>query len=553
MMASTDEKRMPRVIIVGAGYVDLLVSKEDAFIDASGIVLPESHTAIQLKKQLGFENFTIYEKAPAVGGTWRDNTYPGCGSDIPGHWYSLSTELNPNWSSCFINQPEIRAYWEDLYQKYDLPSHTKLGHGVVSAEWDSEAQLYRVVVEETATGKKTQTEAEIMFYCYWWDIAGVEKFRGPAWHSARWRHDVDLQGKRVGVIGNGCSAAQLVPKISEDPSVDVINLCRTPQWYVPRGNYRYPKWLQWIFGHIPLVMRCYRNWIMARSDIAFLIFRKDNRLLGALTRRLLSRYIRQTAPKDQVADLIPSYAPGCKRIIVDPGYLEALHRPNVTVSWDAIKGVVEDGIELKSGKIIPLDVIVFGTGYSMEPVNLRVRGSRKTTIHDYFAAQEGATAYLGTCMPGFPNCFTLLGPNVASGHASVIFSQEAQETLQLIKPILEGKAKSFEVREDATDKYNTWLQSRLSRSVWTDCNSYYQVGGNKQTKLIAPFPGPVGLLWWLARSCAADAWEKQRRRATFKKRGVLAGLLMLATGVGLWLHGGPILELLKRVLSSVVV
>ncbi|KAG6867012.1 hypothetical protein C0991_003928 [Blastosporella zonata] len=171
-------------------------------------------TAIQLKKQLGFENFTIYEKATAVGGTWRDNTYPGCGSDVPGHWYSLSTELNPNWSSYYVKQPEIRAYWEELFSKYELLSHTQLGHNVLSANWDSEHQLYHVTVEDVATGRKTETEAEIIFLAiggfmdplYPKDIGGVEKFRGVAWHSARWRHDVDLKHKRVGVIGNGCSA-----------------------------------------------------------------------------------------------------------------------------------------------------------------------------------------------------------------------------------------------------------------------------------------------------------------------------------------------------------
>ncbi|GLB34847.1 putative L-lysine 6-monooxygenase (NADPH-requiring) [Lyophyllum shimeji] len=550
-MALADGKCTPRIIIVGAGLAGI-------------------STAIALKKQLGFENFTIYEKATEVGGTWRDNTYPGCGSDVPGHWYSLSTELNPEWSSYYVNQPEIRAYWEGLYHKYDLPTKTKLGHGVTSAEWDSDCQLYRVEVEEVATGKKIQTEAEIMFYAiggfmspmFPKDVGGVEKFRGVAWHSARWRHDVDLKGKRVGVIGNGCSAAQFVPEISADPSVEVINFCRTPQWYLPRGNFHYPKWVQWIFGHVPLAMRLYRNWIMARSDLSFLAFRKNNRILVALTRRLLSLYIKRTAPKDQAAALIPTYAPGCKRIIVDPGYLQALHRPNVAISWDAIKGIVEEGIELRSGKIVPLDIIIFGTGYSTEAVDLRLRGSKKTTAHEYFETQGGGTAYLGTCMPGFPNCFSLLGPNVATGHASVIFSEEAQIGLaiQLIKPILDGKAKSFEVTDEATNRYNTWLQNRLSLSVWTDCHSYYHVGNQKQTKIVATFPGPVALFWWFARrvrwddftGVGAEAWEKQRRWNTFGKRGILVGLLALAAGLGYLLNGQPLLELVRRVISSVV-
>jgi len=190
-----DSKRFPHVIIVGAGLAGI-------------------STAIQLKKRLQFEKFTIYEKANAIGGTWRDNTYPGCGSDVPGHWYSLSTDLNPHWSSYFVDQPEILAYWEGLYRKYDLETHTEFSCCVISAEWDSGRQLYEVTVENTVTRERKHAEAEIMFYAvggltnpvYAKDVTGLDRFHGLFWHTARWRHDVDLRGRRVGVVGNGCSA-----------------------------------------------------------------------------------------------------------------------------------------------------------------------------------------------------------------------------------------------------------------------------------------------------------------------------------------------------------
>ncbi|KAG6860624.1 hypothetical protein C0995_009273 [Termitomyces sp. Mi166 len=503
-MASPDQG--PRIVIIGAGL--------------GGI-----SAAIQLKRQLGFENFTIYEKATAVGGTWR-----GCGSDVPGHWYSLSTDLNPNWSSFYVSQPEIRAYWEDLFYKYELPLHTQLGHMVVSSQWDSEAQLYHITVKEIATDQTKQIDGEIIINAiggfmnpvFPKDIEGVEKFRGLVWHSARWRHDVDLRGKRVAVIGNGCSAAQIIPEISADPSVNVTNFCRTPQWYLPR------------------------------SDAGFLVFRKDNRFLIAVARQFLSLYIKRTAPKDLVQSLTPTYAPGCKRIIVDPGYLEALHRPNVSLSWDPIKGVVGEGIELKSGEVVPFDVIVFSTGYSLEAADLDVRGSKKWTIREYFASQGGATAYLGSCEPGFPNFFTLLGQTNGPKIGLAI---------QLIKPILAGKAKSFEVREEATDRYNKWLQNRLARSVWTDCNSYYQVGGEKQTKIVATFPGPVALFWWLTLrprwnefiGVGAEAWETERRRAVVRRRVLFVGLVAVTAGLGVWLQGKPLVDLVRKILSLVVV
>ncbi|KAF8163481.1 hypothetical protein B0H34DRAFT_325080 [Crassisporium funariophilum] len=533
---SSDAKRAPHVVIVGAGL--------------AGIT-----TAIELKRKYNFHNFTIYEKEDGVGGTWKVNTYPGCGSDVPGHWYSLSTDLNPRWERYYATQPELRAYWENLWHKYDLVKHTQLSHVVSKAVWSNEQQRYTITVENVRTHETTQVEAEVLVYAiggfqgalYPKDIQGLEKFRGDLFHSAEWRHDVVLHKKRVGVIGNGCSAAQFIPEISKDPSVKVVNFCRTPQWFVPRGNFNYPSWLRWMFAHVPLLMRWYRNWIMARSDIAFLIFRKDNKLLGSITRKVLSAYIRKVAPKDEVKSLTPKYAIGCKRIIVDPGYLESLSRPNVSLKWDGIDSIVENGIKLKTGEVVPLDVIIFGTGYSFESATFNVQGSNGTSIHEYFASKGGATAYLGSCMPGFPNLFTLLGPNVASGHASVIFSQEAQInlSLKLAQPVLEGKAKSFEITAEATDKYNDWLQTRLSKSVWTDCVSYYQAGRDGKSKIIATFPGPVALFWWFCRhpkwekfhSVGAEAWERQRRFAKVRRWISLVVLLGLAVGLGVLVDG----------------
>ncbi|PFH54195.1 hypothetical protein AMATHDRAFT_478 [Amanita thiersii Skay4041] len=544
-MASRDGKRTPLVIIVGAGLAGI-------------------STAIALRRQLQFENFIIYEKADDVGGTWRDNTYPGCGSDVPGHWYSLSTDLNPYWSTYYISQPEIQAYWVELWHKYGLKSRTKLGHAVRSAEWDTRRQLYKIQVEKVATGEVFETEAEVMFYAiggfmspvYPKDVAGVEVFHGDAWHSARWNHNVDLKGKRVGVIGNGCSAAQFVPEIAAEPSISVVNFVRTPQWYVPRENFKYPRWLQWVFAHVPFVMRCYRNLIMARSDLMFLIFRKSNKRILALTRRMFAAYIKKVAPKDQLEKLIPTYSPGCKRIIVDPGYLKCLHQPNVNLRWEGIDSIVEEGIKLKTGEIVPLDVIIFGTGYSLEPADITIRGRKGKTMREYDNEHGGAAAYAGSCRPGFPNLFTLLGPNVASGHASVIFSEEAQvkkrsgqirdvlltvalqinHALQLIKPILDGQAKSFEVKEDVCDEYDGWVQKRLKTSVWMECNSYYQVGGNNETKNVATFPGPVSLFWWLIRTpdwskfdgVGKEEWERVRRMETLRRVGLVGMGLALA-------------------------
>ncbi|KAF8637351.1 hypothetical protein AX17_002850 [Amanita inopinata Kibby_2008] len=528
-MSVSHQKRIPRIIIVGAGLAGI-------------------STAIALKKQLKFENFVIYESASTVGGTWRDNTYPGCGSDVPGHWYSLSTELNPHWSTYYVGQPEIQAYWVNLWRKYKLGSHTKFGHTVKRAEWDATTQRYQVRIQEMATGEILETEAEVLFFTiggfmspvYPKDIAGADVFDGEVWHSARWRHDVDLKGKRLGVIGNGCSAAQFIPEIAADSSVTVVNFVRTPQWYISRVNLRYPQWLQWIFAHVPFTMRFYRNLIMARSDLVFLIFRKNNKRLLSWTRRMFVSYIKRTAPKDQLSRLIPTYSPGCKRIIVDPGYLACLHRPNVSLQWEGIDCIVKKGIKLKTGQVVPLDVIIFGTGYSLEPVDLTVRGNKGITMQEYDSQHGGAAAYGGSCRPGFPNLFTILGPNVASGHASIIFSEEVQinHAIQLIKPIIDGQVKSVEVKEGVCDEYNDWLQRRLRTSVWTECNSYYQFGRHKESKNVAAFPGPVALFWWLLRKpdwkkfdvVGGEGWEGERRMSEI--RWWVWATMLIAVGYG---------------------
>ncbi|KAF9265495.1 FAD/NAD(P)-binding domain-containing protein [Marasmius fiardii PR-910] len=489
-------KHEARVVIVGTG--------------PAGI-----SAAIALKKQLGFENFRIYESASSVGGTWRDNTYPGCGVDVPVHWYSLSTELNPNWSSRLSPQPEIKQYWQRLFDNYGLEKYTFFNHWVGESIWNEDTKRYTIKLRDEITGVQSETETEVLIYAIggfmdpvFPEVPGMETFNGAAFHSARWRHDVELKGRRVAVIGNGCSAAQLLPEVASDSTVQVINFCRTPQWFVPRRNPTYPILIQWIFAHVPLVMRLYRNWLMVTSDLGYLIFRKSNKGLLWLARKLLTRYIKRMVPQDMRDSMIPNYPPGCKRIIVDPGYLKAVGQPNVRVRWDPIESVVTEGLRLRSGEVVPVDVIIFGTGFSFE-LRLDSKGVNGLSMKDYFHSQGGATAYLGSAIPGFPNLFVLLGPNVATGHASVIFSQECQiqMALQLIKPVIDGRIQSVEITEKANNDYNNWLQSRLDDSVWKECNSYYHDANSSQSKLIATFPGPVTLFWWLTRSIKREDWK----------------------------------------------
>ncbi|KAG7447924.1 FAD/NAD(P)-binding domain-containing protein [Guyanagaster necrorhizus] len=515
-----------RVVIAGAGIAGI-------------------SAAVALKEQLGFTNFTIYEQGEDVGGTWRDNTYPGCSCDIAAHWYSLSTELNPNWPTYYVPQIEIHLYWKRVFSKHNLGANTKFRTKLHSATWNEERQQYNIILKDMHTGEESHSTADVLFCAmggfsaplYPKDISGRDTFKGQLWHSAEWRHDVELRGKRVGVIGNGASAVQFIPEISRDPSVEVVNFCRTPNWFVPRRHLQYPEWVKWTFANIPFVMRWYRNYIMARADTSFLIFNKQNTRIVSFARQRLEKYITHKAPKDELEKLIPKYLPGCKRVIVDSDYLTCLKQPNVSLNWGTIESVVEEGVKLKNGEVIPLDVLIFGTGYSLEPTDLRVRG-RSTTIHQYFKTHGGPTAVYGMSIPGFPNVFVLLGPNTAVGHASVVFSEEAQVqyAIQMIKPIIDGRVKSFDIKEDVCSTYNSWLQLRLASSVWTDCRSYYHVNRDDHSKISAVFPGPVSLFWWMTRRPRWDHWNVVGAKTEDLHRhygqGAIMGLVSLLVSLG---------------------
>ncbi|KAF8192398.1 hypothetical protein K438DRAFT_1906902 [Mycena galopus ATCC 62051] len=491
---------MPPIVIIGAGI--------------GGISF-----AIALKRQLGFGDFIIYEKASDVGGTWRDNIYPGASSDVRVHLYSLSTDLNPDWRSTHGSQQDMLDYWRKLAVKYDLYPRIAFNRLVTSAEWSPKDDTYSIVSEDIVTGERFSTTATIVISAMGIierprhpDIAGVSSFKGPMFHSARWDTGVDLRGKKVAVIGNGASATQFVPVISEDPTVEITEFCRTPNWFLPpiRTDYR-PSW-KWTFRNVPGAMRLYRFLVYAGGEMLyFLVF--ANKFMRAQTTNGAKDYIVRTAPKEEIERLVPKYTLGCKRVIFDTNFLAALHRPNLKLNWDGIQSICEDGIVTKQGKKLPFDVVIFATGFIADQYPIRVVGHAESkTVQDYYDSQGGPKAYMGTTIPGFPNLFILAGPNTATGHTSVILTEELQidYILQLIKPILGGLVSSLTVTPRATDAYNDLIQARLSQSVWVECFSWYRTGGGKG-RVSSNFPGPMLLFgWWLRR----PRWEDYNVKAT---------------------------------------
>ncbi|KAG8786077.1 hypothetical protein FRC12_016936 [Ceratobasidium sp. 428] len=328
---------------------------------------------------------------------------------------------------------------------------------------------------------------------------------------------------------------------------------------------------KWIFRNVPLAGKLFRYGIatmfiwmaIAQMDSAYINWRTGP--LGTWVRRRGERagiqYIKSRAPEKYHEDLIPKFPLGCKRVVVDPGYLVSLNKPNVELEFDTITEVTETGITTKAGKNYDFDIICYATGFDVEgSSSINVTGTGGQTMADYFKEQGGPTAYMGTTMPGFPNWFSLLGPNTATGHASVIYSEEVQinYAMQLIEPVIRGKAKSFSPKATANHAYNEWIQDELSRTVWTSCISWYHAGqpallllstmchlisfdlGNGKGKLIATWPATQGYLWWLLRTpiwadyetVGGEKWIKRRRYVSAFKTVLEASVA--GAGLGAW-------------------
>ncbi|KAF9254290.1 FAD/NAD(P)-binding domain-containing protein [Marasmius fiardii PR-910] len=529
----------PRIVIVGAGVGGL------AF-------------AIALRQKLpGFNNFVIYEKSNDVGGTWRDNTYPGCSSDIPVHFYSLSTDLNPDWNYSHGTQAEFFQYLRGVARKYDLYSHIVLNTQVTSATWDPEKSKYIITTmpapksdnsrnREQANwdGKGEIDEAEILISALgplevvrYPDILGMGDFKGNLFHSGNWDHSVNLKGKKVAVVGNATSATQIIPEISKDSSIDVTNFCRTPNWFFPGALRPYSSLQKLMFRYVPFYMKFHRFYLFIMCEMLYL-FVFSNHWRRQSVQERLAEYIKKAAPKEYHDRLTPTYTPGCKRLIFDRSkYLKSLHRPNVRLNWDGIDAITKTGVLTKTDESIPFDVIIFATGYVADSYPLHVKGLNET-VKDYYDRKGGPMAYMGSAIPGFPNFFFVGGPNTGIGHTSFIFIEEnhVHYILKLIEAVIKGDITTVEVTNGATERYQERIESRLQQSVFVDCQSWYRTKDTGRVGAI--FPGSAMMFWWWFRKVNWEdyelvgkkrkAWRRQlrwrRRRDDLVNTAILGSL-----------------------------
>ncbi|MEX1155166.1 flavin-containing monooxygenase [Parvibaculum sp.] len=455
--------------------------------------------AIRLQKA-GIESFTILEKGVSVGGTWRDNTYPGSGCDVPSMLYSYSFEPKADWSRKFAGQAEIVDYFEGVARKYGLTPHIRFNTEVTEARFDEAAGLWRI---RTASGEEIAANVLVsgvgqLNRPAFPKIDGLDAFKGAAFHSARWDHGVDLTGKNVAVIGNGASAIQFVPEIA--PKVGRLTIFqRTPNWCVPKADRPFTEREKRLFRSMPWLVRAQRwlTWLMLERN--FLAFTQGSWFGKMFEKATLKELEAHIADPELRRKLTPDYPAGCKRILLTNDWFPALSRPNVAVETSHIARVTENAVVTEDGVSHPADVVIFATGFEstdfLAPMKIVGRGN--ADLNEVWA--RGAEAHRGVAVAGFPNFFMLYGPNTNLGHNSIIFMIECQVNYigQCIEALQNGKLRYIDVRREAMAAFNAALQKDMQKTVWAaGCSSWYKTADGKVTNNWSSF---TARYWWEMR------------------------------------------------------
>ena len=445
-----------RIAIVGTGF--------------SGLGM-----AIRLKQE-GEDDFVLLERAGDIGGTWRDNTYPGCRCDVPSHLYSFSFAPNPNWSSTFSPQAEILDYLKDCAERFGVMPHVRFETELESASWDEDDQLWTI---ETSNGAMT---ADVLIAAQGPlsdpslpEVPGIDSFEGRAFHSAQWDHEHDLSGERVAVIGTGASAIQFVPEIQ--PKVGRLHVFqRTAPWVIPHRNRPMKRWERALYRLFPPAQLAMRAGIYWARESFVLQFRR--RAIGKLVERIPMMHMRKQIKDPELRrKLTPDYSIGCKRILPTDEWYPALAQPNVEVVTGGLTEIRPHSVVAEDGSEREVDTIIFGTGFHVTdvPIADRVSGRDGRTLAEVW---EGSMqAYKGTTVAGYPNLFFLVGPNTGLGHTSIVFMIESQiaYVLDALRTMRRSGARTVEVREDAQAAYNAELDRMTEGTVWVSggCTSYY--------------------------------------------------------------------------------
>ncbi|MFF3323170.1 flavin-containing monooxygenase [Streptomyces sp. NPDC002889] len=459
--------------------------------------------AVRLRRE-GITDFVVLERADSVGGTWRDNSYPGCACDVPSHLYSFSFAPNPDWPRTFSGQEHIRAYLEHVTDTFGLRPHLRLNHEVLMMRWDTEALRWEIETSQgaltadvvvSATGPLSDPKIP--------EIPGLADFPGKVFHSAQWDHDYDLTGKRVAVIGTGASAIQIVPAIQ--PKVAGLTLFqRTPPWVMPRIDREITGAERWLHRQLPFTAAARRGLLWGIRELQVQAFTKRPNELGLVERLAKANIAKSVKDPELRAKLTPSYRIGCKRILLSSTYYPALTRPNVEVVASGLSEVrgstlvaaegTSRGAGSGGGTETDVDAIIFGTGFRVTdmPIAERVVGADGITLAE--AWKDGMQSLRGATAAGFPNWMTIIGPNTGLGNSSMILMIESQlnylaDYMRQLTVLGEGTV--LAARPSAVHAWNRKVQERMRRTVWSTggCTSWYLDAAGRNTTL---WPGTTG-------------------------------------------------------------
>ncbi|WIM89598.1 NAD(P)/FAD-dependent oxidoreductase [Candidatus Mycobacterium wuenschmannii] len=461
----TTTTNRPRALVIGAGFGGL-------------------GAAYELSRD-GLADVTVLEKAEDIGGVWRENTYPGAACDVPSNLYSYSFARKTDWGRRYAEQPDILGYIRDTADRFGLRDLVRTGVEVTSAEYDDASATWRVRTSQGET-----LEADILIPAVGQlsrpalpSIPGLESFAGPSFHSAEWRHDIDLTGKRVAVLGTGASAIQFVPRIRR-VAKHVVVFQRSAPYVVPKLDRAYTDGHHSAFRRVPGFAAAMRALIWYLSEFFSLALTKAAplaRLVGWWASANRLRHIKDPVLRDKVT---PDYAIGCKRVLFSSDWYPALACDNVDVETESITEVTATGVRTADGRHHEVDVIIYGTGFKatefLSPITVSGRGG--LSLQSVWA--DGARAHLGMAVPGFPNLFLIYGPNTNLGSSSIILmmEQQARYIRQLVEELIRsGDRRAFEVRPEVEQAYDTDVQTRLDNGVWTTCDSWYRTDSGRVT------------------------------------------------------------------------
>ncbi|WP_244168148.1 flavin-containing monooxygenase [Mycobacterium paraffinicum] len=453
-----------------------------------------------LLSRAGFRDFTIFDREDGVGGTWRINTYPGLACDVKSHLYSYSFDLNPGWTRLWSGQPEILAYFQRCADKYGLEPHLKLRTDIRSARWEenarrwclttAEGRLHHFDVVVSAVGLFTRPRLP--------DLVEQEPFTGTLMHSARWDHSIPLDGKRIAVLGTGSTASQLLPELARVAG-RVYSVQRSPTWILPKPDRHYTRGERWAFAHLPWAKKLYRTRLWLRSEANISVIENGSEKTQEFKAAALDLLQKAIPDEELRRKLTPTHPLGCKRLVFSSDYLTALTQPNVEVLTSPARYLRARSLVTEDGTEREVDVVVCATGYAAADYlgELDVSGEGGMTLRE--AWRDGAHAYLGMAVPGFPNFFMLYGPNTNVGSNSVIFMLEAQAhyIVRALKHLRRRRKTYIAVRPAALADFIAKIDRWMVGTVWTtQCSNYFRAANGR---VVTQWPRSARSFWGMTR------------------------------------------------------